>query len=99
MVFLLELVMEVCAQAAGNLLFELRSPWLALPGGGRKPHRGFLCPPSDSLPSHFVWVMGVCALAAGSWPNRLTLPLANAPRAAENCPPDSFLIAAPTPYQ
>ena len=42
--------MGVCAQAAGNLLFELRSLWLALPGGGRKPHRGFLCPPSDSLP-------------------------------------------------
>ena len=38
-----------------------------------------------------VLVMRVDLQAAGSWPNRLALPLANAPRAAENCPPDSFL--------
>ena len=46
----MELVMGVSAQAAGNLLFELRSLLLALPRGGQKPHRGFFCPPSDSLP-------------------------------------------------
>ncbi len=44
------LVMGVSAQSAGCLPYGLRSLWLALPRGGRKPHRGFLCPPSDSLP-------------------------------------------------
>ena len=36
-----ELVMGVSAQAAGCLPCGLRSLWLALPGGGKKPHWGF----------------------------------------------------------
>ena len=35
------LVMGVYAQAAGCLPCGLRSLWLALPGGGKKPHWGF----------------------------------------------------------
>ena len=35
------LVMGVSAQAAGCLPCGLRSLWLALPGGGKKPHWGF----------------------------------------------------------
>ena len=35
------LVMGVFAQAAGCLPCGLRSLWLALPGGGEKPHWGF----------------------------------------------------------
>ena len=52
-VFFLELVMGVSTQSAGCLSYGLRSLLLALPRGGRKPHRGFLCPPSDSLPTKF----------------------------------------------
>ena len=37
----MELVMGVSAQAAGCLPCGLRSFWLALPGGGKKPHWGF----------------------------------------------------------
>ena len=33
--------MGVSAQAAGCLPCGLRSFWLALPGGGKKPHWGF----------------------------------------------------------
>ena len=43
-------------------------------------------------------VMGVYALAAGSWPNRLALPLANAPRGREKAPLGLFLIRPPTTF-
>ena len=45
-----------------------------------------------------VLVMGDYALAAGSWPNRLALPLANAPRGREKAPLGLFPIRPPTPY-
>ncbi len=48
------LVMGVYAQAAGCLPYGRRSLWLALPGGGKKPHRGFFSPPSDSLPLNAI---------------------------------------------
>ena len=35
------LVMGVSSQAAGCLPYGRRSLWLALPGGGKKPHWGF----------------------------------------------------------
>jgi len=49
----MELVMGVYTQAAGCLPYGRHSLWLALPGGGKKPHRGFFSPPSDSLPYKF----------------------------------------------
>ena len=45
--------MGVYTQAAGCLPYGRHSLWLALPGGGKKPHRGFFSPPSDSLPYKF----------------------------------------------
>ena len=46
--------MGVYAQAAGCLPYGRRSLWLALPGGGKKPHWGFFSPPSDSLPLNAI---------------------------------------------
>ena len=44
--------MGVSAQAAGNLLFELRSLLLALPGLRKTVHRTVFCRGSDSLPQN-----------------------------------------------
>ena len=84
---------------------------LRSPGAGKSPTGAFSDPPSDSLPlkaiktaTHKGWmfimelVMGVYALAAGSWPNRLALPLANAPRGREKAPLGLFLIRPPTTF-
>ena len=62
----MELVMGVCALAAGSWPNRLALPLANASRGREKAPPGlFSDPPSDSLPSHFVWVMGVCAQSSG----------------------------------
>ena len=107
----LELVMGVSAQSAGNLPFGRRSLLLALPRPWKTVHRTVfysrLRLPSTMIPKRkppllggFLFGAGDGSLRAicGELALRAAFPLACATQAAENCPPDSFLLAAPTPF-